>query len=69
MNSIYENGAGIDAEGLAYRILGVAKVGAAATDSTLNIDVSDGFTATFEIIAHLTDELIEALERERGGAK
>lgn len=66
MNSIYENGGEDDAVSVAYRLHGLCKVGAAASDSTLSIDLHrGGWTDMFEAMAHLCDGLIDRLEQER----
>lgn len=64
-NRIYEEGGGDSAEFIAYRLHGLCKVGAAASDTVLNIDLQKGgYTDLFETMAGLCDELIEAMNAE-----
>lgn len=64
MRSIYENGAGNDAEGIAYRLHGLCRVGAAASDSLMNIDLSKGgYIDLFETMAGLCDQLVDAISQ------
>lgn len=66
MDSIYERGGEDDAVSVAYRLHGLCKVGAAASDSCLHIDLhKGGWTDMFEAMAHLCDDLIDKLEQER----
>lgn len=66
VSSIYEAGGEHDAMALAYRLHGLCKVGAAASDTTLAIDLhKGGWTDMFEAMAHICDEMLEKMEQER----
>lgn len=62
---IYDMPASKDPSGIAYRLHELCKVGAAATDTTLNIDLSkDGYRGMFETMAELCENLIDQLETQ-----
>lgn len=59
-----------DAEGSLYSIFNLCKMGIAANDSCMSIDVkSGGNDALFEIIAVLAEDAIARLEIERSERK
>ena len=61
--SIYKHRTEDTADIMALRIIGLAKVGAAATDSKMNIDLTGfGYCELFEAIAALGHELSEAID-------
>jgi len=63
-NSIYTNGRDETAVGIAYRLHALCKVGAAASDTTLAIDLHcDGWNAMFEVMAGLCDDMIDVMEK------
>ena len=63
--TIYEGVAdGCAPEYLTERILSLAKIGAAATDTTLAIDVSTSMRDLFETIAEQAEALARELEQK-----
>lgn len=65
-SSIYENPITQDAEGSCHAIFDLCKIGIAANDTVMNIDVSTANQALFEAIAALAEDAIERME---GGGK
>lgn len=62
IDQIYSTKVTQDVEGSCYAIFKLCKVGIAAGDSTLGIDLTEGgYDALFEAIAGLAQEAIERL--------
>lgn len=55
-----------DAEDACYAIFDLCKVGIAATDTRMNVDLSMSYQSLFEAIAALAQDAIERME---GGEK
>ncbi|KEP68542.1 hypothetical protein DL1_11345 [Thioclava dalianensis] len=64
-SSLYDKSVPVDAEGNCYAILDLCRIGAAATDTTLSIDVTTSYKSLFECIAALASDVIEQMD---GGA-
>lgn len=67
-SALYSDNIAQDAEGSCYAIFKLCKVGIAAGDSTMSVDLTKGgYDALFEAIAALAEDAIERLEAEKGG--
>ncbi|MCR9088682.1 MAG: hypothetical protein NXH97_18275 [Rhodobacteraceae bacterium] len=64
-SSLYDCKLRQDAEGSCYAILNLCRVGIAATDSAMAVDLSKGgFEALFEAIGALAEDAIDRMETE-----
>lgn len=63
---LYETGKPVEAVSLVGRIYGLARVGIAASDTTMNMDLLDrgGLQELFEAIAQTADDLSSVLSDE-----
>lgn len=55
-----------DAEGSCFAIVDLCKVGIAATDTHMNVDLSTAYQSLFEAIAALAQDAIERMETKEG---
>jgi uncharacterized small protein (DUF1192 family) len=69
-SNIYTAGVSQDAEGSCYAIFNLCKMGIAAGDSTMAVDLTKGgFDSLFESIAILAEDAIDRLEAEKAARR
>ncbi|MBZ0127972.1 MAG: hypothetical protein K8F59_02545 [Rhodobacteraceae bacterium] len=63
---LFDNDTTQDAEGSCYAIFNLCKVGIAANDTNMAVDLTKGgYDALFEAIAALAEDAIERLEADK----